>query len=105
KTSQSTWARRLGMVRLFSLWLHSLDPSHEILPQSLIPSRYWRKQPYIYTDDEIQRIVETAGLLPSRNGCRAITYPAFFGLVSVTGLPISEAVSLNVKDVDLQNGV
>lgn len=105
KASQSTWARRLGMVRLFSLWLHSLDPSHEILPQSLIPSRYRRKQPYIYTDDEIRRIVETAGLLPSRNGCRAITYPAFFGLVSVTGLRISEAVSLNVKEVDLQNGV
>lgn len=105
KASQSTWARRLGMVRLFALWLHSLDPSHEILPQSLIPSRYRRKQPYIYTDDEIRRIVEAAGLLPSKNGCRAITYPAIFGLVSVTGLRISEAVSLNVKDVDLQNGV
>ena len=95
KASQSTWARRLGMVRLFASWLHSMDPLHEILPKALIPSHYRRKQPYIYTDDEISRIIETASLLPSKNGFREITYPAFFGLVSVTGLRISEAISLN----------
>ncbi|MDP1621116.1 MAG: hypothetical protein Q8M08_02135, partial [Bacteroidales bacterium] len=35
----------------------------------------------------------------------SITYPAFFGLVAVTGLRISEAISLNDRDVDLQNGI
>jgi integrase len=105
KAAPSTWAGRLGMVRLFALWLHSLDPSHEIPPQSLIPSRYRRKQPYIYTEDEIRRIIETACLLPSKNGFRAITYPVFFGLVSVTGLRISEAIALNDKNVDLEDGV
>jgi len=105
KANQSTWANRLGMVRLFALWLHSLDSYHEVPPPSLIPGRYRRKQPYIYTGDEIRRIIETACLLPSKNGLRAITYPAFFGLVSVTGLRISEAISLNDKDVDLKNGI
>ena len=105
KASQSTWAFRLGMVRLFAFWLHSMDPLHEIPPQALIPSHYKRKQPYIYTDDEVRNIIETAGLLSSKNGFREITYPAFFGLVSVTGLRISEAISLNNKDVDLQSGI
>ena len=105
KAAQSTWAHRLGMVRLFASWLHSLDPCHEIPPQSLIPNRYRRKPPYIYSDDEIRRIIEAAGLLPSKNGFRAITYPAFFGLVSVTGLRISEAISLNDRDIDLENGI
>jgi integrase len=105
KANQSTWSRRLGMVRLFALWLHSLDPCHEVPHPSLIPSRYRRKQPYIFTDDEVSRIIGAACLLPSKNGFRSITYPAFFGLVSVTGLRISEAISLNDKDVDLKNGI
>jgi integrase/recombinase XerD len=105
KADQSTWAHRLGMVRLFALWLHGSDPCHEVPPQSLIPGRYRRKQPYIYSEDEIRRIIKSAGNLPSKNGLRAITYPAFIGLVSVTGLRISEAISLNDRDVDLKNGV
>lgn len=105
KASQSTWARRFGMVRLFASWLHCIDSDHEIPSKSLIPCHYKRKKPYIYTNDQIISIIETASLLPSKNGFRAITYPAFFGLVSVTGLRISEAISLNNVDVDLQNGI
>jgi integrase/recombinase XerD len=103
--SQSTWAHRLSMVRQFALWLHSLDAAHQVPPQSLIPSRYRRKSPYIYSQEDIRRIVEEAAHLPSQNGLRAITYPAFFGLVSVTGLRISEAIALQVGDVDLENGI
>lgn len=103
--NKSTWSRRLGMVRKFATWLHSFDPRHEIPPQALIPSNYKRKQPYIYTKDEIKRIIETAATLPSKNGLREITYPTLFGLISVTGLRISEAISLNDKDVDLENGI
>lgn len=105
KASKNTWGKRLGVVRIFASWLHSMDSRHEIPPQALIPIHYRRKSPYIYTDDEISCIIEAASLLPSRNGFRAITYPAFFGLVSVTGLRISEAISLNNKDVDLQYGI
>lgn len=105
KASQYTWGRRLGIVRVFASWLHSIDPFHEIPPQALIPSHCNRKSPYIYTDEEIRHIIETASLLSSKNGLRQITYPSFFGLVSVTGLRISEAISLNSRDVDLQNGV
>lgn len=105
KASASTWARRLSMVRQFALWLHSLDAGHQVPPRSLIPARYRRKPPYIYSPENIRRIVERAADLPSKNGLRAITYPAFFGLVSVTGLRISEAIALQVEDVDLQNAI
>ena len=36
KAAQNTWARRLGMVRLFASWLYSIDSRHEIPPQNLI---------------------------------------------------------------------
>jgi len=105
KASQCTWARRLGMVRLFASWLYSLDRRHEIPPQYLIPGHYKRQQPYIYSDDQVIRIMKAAALLPSSNGLRAVTYPTLFGLVSVTGLRISEVISLDNSDVDLVNGV
>jgi integrase len=103
--NRQTWARRLGMVRLFAQWLQCMDPKHEVPPHGLIPSRYYRTRPHIYTDDEVRRIVETAAGLPSINGIRPLTMSTLFGLISVTGLRISEALSLDVADVDLDTAV
>ena len=50
RAGRQTWAARLGMVRLFAQWLHGLDPAHEVPPQGLIPNRYRRSRPYIYSD-------------------------------------------------------
>jgi integrase/recombinase XerD len=103
--NRHTWARRLGIIRRFAQWLHGLDPQHEVPPQTLIPSGYRRARPYIYSDDDIRRIVATAAALPSLNGLRALTCSTLFGLLAVTGLRISEALSLNAADVDLDAGV
>lgn len=103
--NRQTWACRLGMVRLFAQWLHSIDPKHEVPPQALIPNRYRRTRPYIYSEEEIRRIVEAAAELPSINGIRALTISTLLGLIAVTGLRISEALSLDVADVDLDIGV
>jgi len=100
-----TWAARLGMIRQFALWLSGIDPKHEVPPSALAPSRYRRARPYIYSEDEIARIVSEAARLPSPNGLRALTFTAFFGLIAVTGLRVSEALSLDNGDVDLKNGV
>lgn len=105
KASRPTWARRLGIVRIFAQWLHGIDPKHEVPSQALIPSRYRRARPYIYSDQEIRRIVEAAADLPSINGIRSLTYPALFGIVAVTGMRVSEAVALDANDVDLDAGV
>jgi integrase len=102
---RSTWARRLGMVRLLAQWLRGLDQKHEVPPKTLIPARYQRIHPYIYKDEEIRRIVMAAEELPSINGVRALSYSTLFGLIAVTGLRISEALSLDVTDADLKTGV
>jgi integrase/recombinase XerD len=105
KANKQTWAHRLGVVRLFGQWLHSLDSKHEVPPQSLIPSRITRPHPYIYSEEQIRRIVEVAAELLSINGIRALTYSTLFGLIAVTGLRVSEALSLDAADVDLEDGV
>ncbi|MFN7114465.1 MAG: tyrosine-type recombinase/integrase [Alphaproteobacteria bacterium] len=105
QASRTTWARRLGIIRLFAQWLHGLDPKHEVPPQSLVPAHSRRNRPYIYSEREIRRIIETASDLPSLNGLRCLTYPVLFGLIAVTGMRISEAIALNADDVDLETGV
>jgi integrase len=105
QANQQTWSARLGMVRQFALWLSGINPRNEVPPKGLIPGRYRRARPYIYSEREIVRIVEEAARLPSANGIRALTFAAFFGLIAVTGLRVSEAIALDDSDIDLENGV
>ena len=102
---RQTWAARLGMVRLFAQWLHGLDPAHEPPPRGLIPNRSRRSRPYVYSEAEIASIVAAASELPSVYGLRGIVYATLFGLIATTGLRISEALALDVGDIDLETGV
>lgn len=105
QAGRQTWAARFGMVRLFAQWLHGQDAAHEVPSRGLIPSRYRRRRPYIYSATEIAAIVEAAAELPSVYGMRGLTCSMLFGLIAVTGLRISEALGLDTADVDLQDGV
>jgi integrase len=105
KAHRPTWAARLTMIRLFAQWLHGLDPAHEVPPKGLIPYRFRRPKPHIYSDEEIKRIVETASSLSSMSGIRALTFSTLFGLIAITGLRVSETLGLDNDDVDLDNGV
>lgn len=105
RARSSHWARRLTMVRLFALYWRAHDPRTEVPPVGAIPGRYERARPYLYTDDEIRRLVAAArGLLTSK-GLRPETYATLFGLLAVTGMRISEVVALDRDDVDLEEGV
>ncbi len=105
QASRQTWAGRLSIVRLFAQWLHGLDPANEVPPRGLIPDRYRRPRPYIYSEAEIGHIVAAAAELPSVSGIRALTYSTLFGLIAVTGLRVSEALALDNADVDVEAGV
>lgn len=101
----TTWPRRLGMVRLFAQHCAGLDPKTEVPPKGLFPHPFRRKQPYLYSDDEILRLLEAAKSLRSRSGLRAPTITTLLGLMAVTGMRIREPLSLDREDVDLANGV
>jgi len=99
------WAERLCMVRNFAKYHSAIDPRTEIPPAELLPYRYRRIPPYIYTDAEISKLIRTAKKLPSPRGLRAPTLSTLFGLLAVTGMRISEPINLDRKDVDLKNGI
>src|SRR5262249_54504448 len=93
------------VVSCFALWLSAGDRRTEVPPADLLPGRYIRKRPYIYSDTEIRDLVWTAGQLASPAGLRGRNYATIFGLLAVTGLRISEALALDREDVDLAEGI
>jgi site-specific recombinase XerD len=101
----ATKAGRLDDIRRFAVWLSATDPRTEVPPRGLLPDRYRRRPPYVYSDKEIERIVREAAQLRSPSGLRAQTYATLFGLLAATGLRLSEALALDRDDVDLRAGV
>lgn len=99
------WARRLSMVRIFARYCAGLDPRTQVPPQGLLPGRFHRKSPHIYSDREISRLVEAARHLRSPTGLRAAMYSTLFGLLAVTGMRLGEAMVLDRDDVNLTQGV
>jgi integrase len=99
------WAARLSFVRSFARHWSAIDPRTEIPPQGLLPYRYHRCTPHLYTDDQIRRLIKAAWNLPPKTGLRRWTYSTLFGLLAVTGLRISEAIALQQDDVDLNQGL
>lgn len=101
----ATKAAWLAMVRRFALWRRASDPRTEVPAENLLPLSYRRQRPYIYTDDELNRLVEAASRLPSCGGVRGLTYSTFFALLAATGMRLSEGLALDRADVDLDEGI
>jgi integrase/recombinase XerD len=102
------WARRLGFVRGFARYRSAVDPLTEVPASQLLPHRSTRARPYLYSEEEVQRLLAAALQLPtdrSSSALRPWTFHCLLGLLSVTGLRISEALDLKLGDVDLQQAV
>lgn len=101
----SYWARRLGAVRGFARHYCAADPRTQIPPPDLLRNRPRRARPYLYSEQDIERLLMAARGLRPAGGLRGLTYATLLGLLVVTGLRISEALALCVKDVDLHEGL
>ena len=101
----ATWADRMKAVRVFARHQHALDARTEVPPYGLLPYRPPRARPYLYTEDEIRRLLEATARLRSTKGIRPHTYYCLLGLLAVSGLRISEALALRQPEVDLQAGI
>jgi integrase len=102
---RATHARRLAIVRAFAVWLQATDARTQVPPQGLLPARYRRPVPHIYSDGEIADLMAAAGRLHSASGLRGATFKTLIGLLAATGLRPGEALKLAVSDVDLVSGI
>jgi integrase/recombinase XerD len=94
--------------RILSKAQARLDPNAAILPtdrQLLRRVRAAHRRPYIYTDEELAKLLVTARRLPSRlSPLRTLSTYTMLLLTYCAGLRIQEVVNLNVGDVNLKDG-
>jgi integrase/recombinase XerD len=94
---------RLTAIRGFATYLHALDPVHQVPPRDVFGWRKTRPEPYIYTLEEIEAVLEACTRM-IRYGRRHL-YPVLFGLIAATGLRLGEALGLGIDEVDLEDGM
>lgn len=102
--SRSHCAIKLGVIRRFATYLRTMDPLTEV-PADLLPYLYQRRHPYIYSDDDIFKLLKSCTNLSAHCPLRPHTYYTLFGLIAVTGMRTSEAIALLRESVDLTNGI
>jgi len=95
-------ARRLEVVRVFARHQAASEPATEIPPRHVFGPAHCRRTPHVYSPSQILQILGRAARLPGR--LRPVTYKTLLGLLACTGLRISEALALEVGDVDLVQG-
>ncbi|MGH8636457.1 MAG: tyrosine-type recombinase/integrase [Burkholderiales bacterium] len=102
------WARRLCFVRGFARHRSAVDSRTEIPPIGLLPHRSTRARPHLYTEEEVERLLTAALELPvawPSTSLRPWVFHCLIGLLCVTGMRVSEALNLELADVDLDQGV
>jgi integrase len=94
----------LSVIRSYSRFLHLRYPQSHVLQtpptQPKRPSRF-----YLYSHEELAALMEAAATLGPEGSIRPHTVRTLIGLLYVTGLRISEALGLNVEDLDTDERV
>jgi integrase len=91
------WGKRLSVVRGFARYLQGLEPGHEVPPLGLFPTRPCRATPYLYSDEDVARLMAAARSLRASWGR---TMETLIGLLASTGMRVGEAIHLDVTDID-----
>jgi integrase len=91
-------------VKLFSEYLATFDPT--VRPLDPVPLRPMGRPhpPHIYTDGELQRLLEETHRYVPQQPFRGLALRTMIGLAASTGLRIGEVIRLNDTDLDLRKG-
>lgn len=91
---------RLLTVRRFALTLHAENSRHEVPPVDAFGrARPRRRLPYIYSRDEVTRLIRATASLDPAGSIRPIMYTTLIGLIAATGMRVAEALGLQLDDV------
>ncbi len=102
---QDAWARRLLVIRGFAQYRIGADPRTEIPPVGLLRCRSRRAKPYLYSEDEICKLLDLALKRRAFDALKSHACSCLFGLLAVSGLRVGEAINLRPQDVDLSQGI
>jgi len=92
--------RRLQVVQALLQQVRVFEPATEI-PENVFRTRVGRRTPHIFTDHEVERLMEVAQQHRHCHTLYPLTIYTLIGLLASTGLRIGEAIDLKVEDAQL----
>ncbi len=92
-------SRRLKAVIRFAHYVRTEDDRHEIPPDRIFGYHKQRHIPFIFSPTDIGKIINHAMRLSPVGSLRPYSYATLFGLLSATGLRVSEALALRMDDI------
>lgn len=98
-SSEPLRARRLRMVSHFAQFAQAEDPTHELPPTRVFRGGLQRRRPYLFSDTEVQLLLQHASQLRPVGTLRPLAYQTLLGLLAVTGMRISEVLALRFADI------
>jgi integrase len=104
KADPHWWARRLAIARQFAQFWVAFDPRTQVPPAGIFGPVHQRPPVHLYTDQEIAQLLDATATLGPAKSPRVATFKTLLGLLTCTGLRISEALRLKPQDLDLQAG-
>jgi integrase len=91
---------RLLEARRFAIAMYAEDDRHEVpAADALGRGLHTRRIPYIYSPEDIRRLMAAAASLAPAGTIRPATFATLFGLLAATGMRISEALALRLSDI------
>lgn len=99
-------ARRISLLRGLAEYMNRIGYSAYIFPKGIVTIDRCVYQPYIFSDEEMRRILGICDSYPpsAASPYRHKIIPLIMRVLYGCGLRVSEAVKLKRDDVDLKNG-
>jgi len=103
----STQSHRISTMRCFSKYLARCGYDAYVLPYGMLSVAKYGFVPHIFSSNEVSRLISAADSLPRRSNSRQrhVVIPMMFRLIYGCGLRISEAINLQIENVDINTGV
>ena len=102
KLNRLTAARRIEVLRSFARYHQQFEAATEIPPIRLFGNAHQRKLPHIYSESEINNLLDACTNLHPVGGLRGMACRTIIGLLWATGMRVSEVTGLTCADIDLE---
>lgn len=105
RPSRAAMYTRYMTVRAFAEYVGTFEPRTPRLDPKAFAYRKWRRPPYVFTAEELDRLLQAASRYSRYHRSLSLTVHAMIGVAASSGLRLREVVGLDVPDIDVDQGV
>lgn len=103
--SSLTRADHVSDLRQFCRFMLQFDLTTYIPEKGLVSPGKVQVKPYIFTQEEVCKVMQQATQFKVKNEILPYTYKTIIGLLWTTGMRIGEVIRLKIEDIDTKNGL